>query len=254
MDELGLVSGDRLYVLCSQEDRGQASINSPTPTGDTHSGQIGEETSRTCSRLTEDSVCVEKPEPEADSLVEQELVVDGTSGAVVHYSHLVELLTGERAVDSSCTNGDLLCFALHMIMRDSGYQPTVSHTHSLSLSLTHSRSHTHSHTCTHTHTHSLSLTHSLSHTHTNTLSLSLTHSHPPTYSLSFTHSHPPTYSLSLTLSLQAAVSLTSSSYHSFSYSLSLCPSVSITMTCFSMGPTLVTHSKSCVWYCLHLDI
>ena len=33
---------------------------------------------------------------------------------------------GERAVDSSCTNGDLLCFALHMIMIDSGYQPNVS--------------------------------------------------------------------------------------------------------------------------------
>ena len=251
MDELGLVSGDRLYVLCSQEDRdGQASINSPTPsTGDTHSGQIGEETSRTCSRLTEDSVCVEKPEPEADSLVEQELVVDGTSGAVVHYSHLVELLTGERAVDSSCTNGDLLCFALHMIMRDSGYQPNCE-PHPLSLSFTHSLTITHPLTHMHTHTHTLSFTHplTLSHTHTNTLSLSLSLTHSPTHLLSLFHSLPPTHllTLSLTLSLQAAVSLTSSSYHSFSYSLSLCPSVSITMTCFSMGPTLVTHSKSCV--------
>ena len=183
MDELGLVSGDRLYILCSQIDRGHAegqlaSINSLAPTGETHSGQIGEETSRTCSRTTEDSVCVEKPEPEADSLVEQELVGDETSGAVVHYSHLVELLTGETAVDSSCSNGDLLCFALHMIMRDSGYQPTVSHTHSLSF--THSRSHTHSHTCTHTHTHSLFHSPTLSLTHTQTLSLhihSLTNSH-----------------------------------------------------------------------------
>ena len=143
VDELGLVSGDRLYVLCSQIDRGQASSNSLAPTGNTHSGQIGEETSRTCSRTTEDSVCVEK-QPEANSLVEQELIVDETSGAVVHYSHLVELLTGERAVDSSCTNGDLLCFALHMIMMDSGYQPNVSrsdslsffHSHPLSLSFT----------------------------------------------------------------------------------------------------------------------
>ena len=163
MDELGLVSGDRLYVLCLQEDRGQASCNSLlAPTGNTHSGQIGEETSRTCSRTTEDSVCVEK-QPEANSLVEQELVGDETSGAVVHYSHLVELLTGERAVDSSCTNGDLLCFALHMIMRDSGYRPIVScfkltHTHTLSHSHIHTLSHTHSHT------HSLSLT-CMSHAH-----------------------------------------------------------------------------------------
>ena len=37
-------------------------------------------------------LCVEK-QPEANSLVEQELIVDETSGAVVHYSHLVELLT-----------------------------------------------------------------------------------------------------------------------------------------------------------------
>ena len=183
MDELGLVSGDRLYVLCSQEDRGQASCNSLlAPTGNTHSGQIGEETSRTCSRLTEDSVCVEK-QPEANSLVEQELVVDETSGAVVHYSHLVELLTGERAVDSSCTNGDLLCFALHMIMRDSGYQPNVScfklshslHTHSHSLSL--SLSLTHSHSLTHTLTHSLTHTHTHTNIHTHSLTHPLTHTH-----------------------------------------------------------------------------
>ena len=41
-------------------------------------------------------------------------------------------------IDSSCTNGDLLCFALHMIMIDSGYQPNVSCTHSLPHSSTHS--------------------------------------------------------------------------------------------------------------------
>ena len=170
MDELGLVSGDRLYVLCLQEDRGQASCNSLlAPTGNTHSGQIGEETSRTCSRTTEDSVCVEK-QPEANSLVEQELI-DETSGAVVHYSHLVELLTGETAVDSSCTNGDLLCFALHMIMRDSGYRPIVnsaanssykqiSHSHIHSLSVTHTVVHTCQLVYINTHTQSLStLTH-----------------------------------------------------------------------------------------------
>ena len=41
----------------------------------------------------------------------------------VRVHHLVEFLRGEKVVDSSCTNGDLLCFALHMIMIDSGYQP-----------------------------------------------------------------------------------------------------------------------------------
>ena len=41
----------------------------------------------------------------------------------VRVRHLVEFLRGEKVVDSSCTNGDLLCFALHMIMMDSGYQP-----------------------------------------------------------------------------------------------------------------------------------
>ena len=180
MDELGLVSGDRLYVLCLQEDRGQASCNSLlAPTGNTHSGQIGEETSRTCSRTTEDSVCVEK-QPEANSLVEQELVGDETSGAVVHYSHLVELLTGERAVDSSCTNGDLLCFALHMIMRDSGYRPIVS---CFKLTHTHTHSLTHTYTLSHTHTHTH--THSLSHTHSHTLTLSHTHSHTLTHTIPF---------------------------------------------------------------------
>ena len=44
----------------------------------------------------------------------------------VYVHHLAEFLRGETAVDSSCTNGDLLCFALHMIMMDSGYQPSVS--------------------------------------------------------------------------------------------------------------------------------
>ena len=44
----------------------------------------------------------------------------------IYVHHLVEFLRGETAVDSSCTNGDLLCFALHMIMIDSGYQPNVS--------------------------------------------------------------------------------------------------------------------------------
>ena len=54
MDELGLVSGDRLYVLCSQEDRdGQASGSSPSPgaAGVTHI-QFGE--------TRESAVCVEK--------------------------------------------------------------------------------------------------------------------------------------------------------------------------------------------------
>ena len=43
----------------------------------------------------------------------------------VRVRHLVEFLRGKIPVDSSCTNGDLLCFALHMIMIDSGYQPNV---------------------------------------------------------------------------------------------------------------------------------
>ena len=51
--------------------------------------------------------------------------VDWDPNAVcVH--HMVEFLTGKIPVDSSCRTDDLLCFALHMIMIDSGYQPTVS--------------------------------------------------------------------------------------------------------------------------------
>ena len=45
---------------------------------------------------------------------------------LVRVRHLVEFMTGKIPVDSSCTNDDLLCFALHMIMLDSGYQSNVS--------------------------------------------------------------------------------------------------------------------------------
>ena len=45
--------------------------------------------------------------------------------SAVRVSHLVEFLRGEMVVDSRCTSRDLLCFALHMIMMDTGYQPTV---------------------------------------------------------------------------------------------------------------------------------
>ena len=121
----------------------------------------------------------------------------------VRVRHLVEFLRGEKVVDSSCTNGDLLCFALHMIMMDSGYQPNVSyiltpsHTQSLTHVTTHTLTHslTHSHTLTHTLTHSL--THSLTHPHTPSLTHTLTHTltHPHTHTLthslihSLTHSH-----------------------------------------------------------------
>ena len=71
----------------------------------------------------------------------------------VRVRHLVEFLRGKIPVDSSCTNGDLLCFALHMIMIDSGYQPNVSCI--LTHSLTHSLPHTHTHSLTHPLTHSL---------------------------------------------------------------------------------------------------
>ena len=107
----------------------------------------------------------------------------------VRVRHLVEFLRGKIPVDSSCTNGDLLCFALHMIMIDSGYQPNVS--------------------CllTPSHTHSLtSLT-----THTLTPSL-----HPLTHTL--THSVP-THSLTHTVVMMTPSSMSSKS-HSFSYSLS----------------------------------
>ena len=84
----------------------------------------------------------------------------------VRVHHLVELLRGERAVDSSCTNGDLLCFALHMIMIDSGYQPNVS------CLLTPS----HTHPLTHSHLPSppgRSLPHSLTHSPTFTFTYTL---------------------------------------------------------------------------------
>ena len=47
------------------------------------------------------------------------------TSAAVRVSHLVEFLRGEMIVDSRCTNRDLLCFTLHMIIMDTGYQPTV---------------------------------------------------------------------------------------------------------------------------------
>ena len=74
--------------------------------------------------------------------------------------------SGETAVDSSCTNGDLLCFALHMIMIDSGYQPNVS------CLLTPS----HTHPLTHSHLPSppgRSLPHSLTHSPTFTFTYTL---------------------------------------------------------------------------------
>ena len=45
--------------------------------------------------------------------------------SAVRVGHLVEFLRGEMIVDSRCTNRDLLCFTIHMIMMDTGYQPTV---------------------------------------------------------------------------------------------------------------------------------
>ena len=45
--------------------------------------------------------------------------------AAVRVGHLMEFLRGEMIFDSRCTNRDLLCFTLHMIMMDTGYQPTV---------------------------------------------------------------------------------------------------------------------------------
>ena len=45
---------------------------------------------------------------------------------LVRVRHLVDFMTGKIAVDSSCRTDDLLCFALLMIMIDSGYQPNVS--------------------------------------------------------------------------------------------------------------------------------
>ena len=57
-----------------------------------------------------------------DSYVKKEVYCDPNAVCV---RHLVEFLRGEMVVDSRCTNRDLLCFALHMIMMDTGYQPTV---------------------------------------------------------------------------------------------------------------------------------
>ena len=44
----------------------------------------------------------------------------------VRVRHLVEFMTGKIPVDSNCRTDDLVCFALLMIMIDSGYQPNVS--------------------------------------------------------------------------------------------------------------------------------
>ena len=145
MDELGLVSGDRLYVLCSQEDEldQASSSSSPSARGGVTHREIGEETSRT-NRETETTPSTKelpssqsstvkhqmsrekfKEEETNDDLVDQEIVRDECRGGVVHFSHLLEFLRGEMIVDSRCTNRYLLCFTLHMIMMDTGYQPTV---------------------------------------------------------------------------------------------------------------------------------
>ena len=149
MDELGLVSGDRLYVLCSQEDeldQASSSSSSPSARGGVTHRQIGEETSR-ANRETETTLSTKElpssqsstvkhqksrktvkkfnEEETNDDLVDQEIVRDECRGGVVHFSHLVEFLRGEMIVDTRCTNRDLLCFTLHMIMMDTGYQPTV---------------------------------------------------------------------------------------------------------------------------------
>ena len=55
------------------------------------------------------------------SYVKKEVYCDPNAVCV---RHLVEFLRGSwYIVDSRCTNRDLLCFALHMIMMDTGYQP-----------------------------------------------------------------------------------------------------------------------------------
>lgn len=155
--ELGVVGGDLLYALRACEKKEQAGHPHLSPScgakgtlGTSSSSamkkgyEVEEEEGNT--KIADVGGCSkEKKEAEIRETVELNLdarqpccTEDSNVGLMVadeggdkiapaiHLSHLSEFLSGEIRVEKNCCHTDLLCFCLHMMMRDSGYNSCVS--------------------------------------------------------------------------------------------------------------------------------